>query len=111
MSDLWPLLILGAAGWLWYANLRAREVAVRVARETCDRQNLQLLDSTVVLKSTRLRRQPAGQLALQRAYQFEYSESGANRQRGFIILSGRRIDSIGLARQQEIRHTANSSGG
>jgi len=86
---------------MWYENLRAREVAIRVARDTCYQQNLQLLDSTVVLKSMRVKRRPEGQLALQRAYQFEYSESGANRQRGFIILSGRRIDSIGLAPKED----------
>ena len=97
MTDLWPLLFLGVAVWMWYENLRAREVAVRVARETCHQQNLQLLDSTVVLKRMRIKRRPKGQFALQRAYQFEYSESGANRQRGFIILSGHRVDSIGLA--------------
>ena len=100
MTDLWPLLVLGAAGWIWYDNLRAREVAIRVAGETCQQQSVQLLDSTVALKSMRLKRRPEGLLTLQRAYQFEYSESGANRQRGFIILSGRQIDSIGLAPQQ-----------
>lgn len=101
MIDLWPLLVLGLAGWIWYENLRAREVAVRVARETCQQQRLQLLDSTVVLKGMRVRREPRGRFALQRAYQFEYSESGATRQRGFIILSGHRIESIGLEPRQE----------
>lgn len=97
MTELWPLLLLGLVAWVWFENSRAREIASRAARETCQQQNLQLLDSTVVLKRVQIQRQPGGGFGLHRAYQFEYSENLADRQHGFVILSGGRVDSIGLA--------------
>jgi hypothetical protein len=101
MAGFWLLLVLGLAIWTWYDSLRAREFATRIAFETCTRQNLQLLDSTVALQHLRFRRNPDGRLGLQRAYQFEYSADGATRQRGFIILTGRQVQSIGLAAPRE----------
>jgi len=97
MTGFWLLLVLGLSVWAWYASLRAREFATGIAFETCRRQNLQLLDATVALQHARFRRDPGGRLELQRVYQFEYSTDGATRERGFIILSGRQVQSIGLA--------------
>lgn len=97
MTGFWLLLVLGMSVWAWYASLRAREIAIGIAFETCRRQDLQLLDGTVALQHVSFRRDPGGRLGLQRIYQFEYSTDGATRERGFIILSGRQVQSIGLA--------------
>lgn len=102
MEGFWLLLALGLSIWTWYDSLRAREFATRIAFETCLRQNVQLLDSTVALQRVRFRRNPHGRLGLQRTYQFEYSADGATRQRGFIILNGRQVRSIGLAAPEEV---------
>ncbi len=85
------------AAWFWYASSRAREIGTRAAMETCQRQATQFLDGTVALQRLRLARDARGRIGLQRTYQFEYSEDHDDRQRGFIIMSGFRVESIGLA--------------
>jgi hypothetical protein len=93
------ILLVGIALllWFWQESLRARELAIRAAQELCNRQNLQLLDATVMLSGLRLRRATAGHIALQRTYQFEYSRDGDVRQRGFVLLLGLRLETAGLA--------------
>lgn len=85
------------AGWAFHANLAARELANRVAADTCRRAEVQLLDGTVALLRMGLVQPADGGWALRRSYVFDYSEDGYNRCRGFIVLSGLRLDSVGLA--------------
>jgi hypothetical protein len=87
------LLSLGAA---WYANLRARELANRIALDTCQRAGVQLLDGTVAILRVALARGADGTMALRRTYVFDYSEDGASRRRGFVVLTGLELDSVGL---------------
>lgn len=93
------LLLAGIALllWFWQQGLRAREIAIRTARELCRHQSLQLLDGTVALNGLRLRRARTGRVALQRTYQFEYSHDGQMRERGFVLMLGLRLESAGLA--------------
>lgn len=97
MDTLLILIGIGLLLWFWQQSLRARELAVRAAQELCQRQDLQLLDATVALSGLRLQRAPAGHIALQRTYQFEYSRDGDERQRGFVLLLGLRLQTAGLA--------------
>lgn len=83
--------------WAWHANLAAREMANRLASETCKRAEVQLLDGTVSVQRMRLARTADGSWTLRRTYVFDYSEDGYNRRRGFVVLSGLRLDSVGLA--------------
>ncbi len=96
-SGLLALATLGLVTLAWYRNLQARELAVRIARDTCRQQGLQLLDATVALQRLALRRDPAGRLALQRTYRFEYTEDSFSRQQGFVVLHGARLETVGLA--------------
>lgn len=95
-SGLVLLLLLGLLAWFWQNTLRARESALHAARELCQRQQLQLLDATVTLQSLRLRRGEHGRLQLRRTFQFNYSDTGENRRTGFILMTGNRIDQVGL---------------
>jgi hypothetical protein len=79
----------------WYHNMRVRETANRIAGEICRRQSLQLLDGTVSLAALRPRVSPRG-LHLERTYVFDYTSSGAERARGFIIMLGQNLHSAGL---------------
>lgn len=97
MQPLLLLIALGALAWFWLQSLRARDLAVRVAQDLCRRQDLQLLDATVALSALRLRRTPQGHVALHRTYRFEYSVDGVQRQLGFVLLLGLRLESAGLA--------------
>src|SRR4029079_11653135 len=77
--------------WLWLDSLKAREVAVRTAREICAAESLQLLDWTVAITSLKLARDDLGRARLQRAYDFEYSDTGNNRIKGNLVLLGHRV--------------------
>lgn len=83
--------LLALLAWLWLDSLRARDAAVAAAREACAAEGLMLLDDTVAIAGLRLRRGDDGRVHLQRAYDFEYSDSGNNRIDGSIVLLGRAV--------------------
>lgn len=85
------ILLLAALAWLWLDSLKAREVAVRAAREICTAEGLMLLDYTVAIASLKLARDDNGRIQLQRAYDFEYSDTGDNRLKGNVVLQGHRV--------------------
>ncbi len=97
MTELALVAAAAAIGWYWYSSLRAREQAAQAAAEACRRQNLQFLDDTVALQRLALTRDHYGHLALRRSYRFEYSQIGNDRQQGFIIVVGARVETVGLA--------------
>lgn len=91
MLELCGLALLTALGWLWYDSLNVREIAVRAAREACVAEGLLFLDDTVGISSLKLGRDGAGRLQLQRAYEFEYSDTGDNRLKGSVVMLGQRV--------------------
>jgi hypothetical protein len=94
-SGLILLVLLGALLWFWQSTLQVRERALNAAHDVCRRQQLQLLDATVVLQGLSLRRS-AGQLRLQRTFRFSYSQDGHDRNTGFIITVGNHVEQVGL---------------
>ena len=90
-TEILSILILAAAGWLWLDSLKAREAAVRAARAACAAEGLMLLDDTVSIGNLKPARDDAGRLRLQRAYNFEYSDTGNNRLHGSVVLLGDRV--------------------
>jgi hypothetical protein len=102
MNDDLMVLIL-AAGCLaifykiWQSALDAREEANRVARDTCSRAVVQLLDGTVAFAGFRLQRDPRRRRRLLRTYTFDYTRDGIEREQGFVVLAGRRLEAVGLA--------------
>ena len=95
-ASLIPLLLLALVLWFWQNTLRIREFAVAVARQTCSRQDLQLLDGTVVLHRVGLKRSASGHMAVRRTFLFAYSEDGIERHTGFVIMLGSQIEQVGL---------------
>jgi hypothetical protein len=82
--------------WAWHASLAAREFANRIATETCSEAGVQLLDGTVAMLKLALARAADGRLVVRRTYVFDYSEDGYGRRRGFVVLTGLSLDSVGL---------------
>ena len=80
---------------VWRSSVDARGIAFGAAREACERASFQLLDGTVVFKSWRAGRAATG-IVLERTYLFDYSEDGATRRQGFVILRGQEIEVVGL---------------
>jgi hypothetical protein len=93
---LFLLVALLATVAFWHDSLGAREAANNAARETCTATGAALLDGTVAFQALRVVRGDAGRLQFERKYLFDYSTDGATRQQGFVIVSGRRVESIGL---------------
>jgi hypothetical protein len=88
--ELLVLALMGAAIWLWFDSLKAREIGVRAAAKACAEEGLQLLDETVAIRSLRPARDDDGQLKLRRIYAFEYSDNGDNRRPGSVTMLGQR---------------------
>ena len=96
----WGMLLvvtlLAALVLFWHSSLAARELANRVATETCTNANVQMLDGTVAIHRLRLVRGGDAPLAWRRIYVFDYTEDGFARKRGFVVLTGDDIDTVGL---------------
>ena len=103
--EILPILLLAAAAWLWLDSLKAREVAVRAARAACSADGLMLLDDTVAIAHLKPARDDEGRLRLQRAYNFEYSDTGNNRLQGSIVLLGHHVTllNVGLRLPPNVR--------
>ncbi len=102
MSDDLLFLVLAAAALsivykVWQVSLDAREAANRIARETCSKAVVQLLDETVAFAGFRLTRDARGRRRFLRTYTFDYTNDGFERAQGFVILAGLRLEAVGLA--------------
>jgi hypothetical protein len=89
--EITAVLICIAVGWFWMDSLKAREAALRAAREACAQDDLLFLDQTVSITAIKLVRDENGRIQLQRSYEFEYSDTGDNRRKGSVVLLGRRV--------------------
>lgn len=96
----WELLaaaaFAAALGFFWHSSLAARELANRVAADTCTQAGVQMLDGTVAIHRLRVVRGMDAPFAWQRIYVFEYTEDGYSRRRGFVVTTGDVLDSVGL---------------
>ncbi|HEX4153038.1 MAG TPA: DUF3301 domain-containing protein [Steroidobacteraceae bacterium] len=88
---------LALAYTAWHSALEAREAANRIARDACSRAVVQFLDDTVAFAGFSLRRDVTGRRRLLRTYTFDYTPDGFDRAQGFIVLSGARLEAVGLA--------------
>ena len=89
--EIFGILMLAGIAWLWLDSLKAREIAVRAARAACMADGLLLLDDTVAISNLKPARDDDGHVKLQRAYNFEYSDTGNNRLTGSVVLMGHRV--------------------
>ncbi len=84
-----PLII----AYYWQAQ-GVRETALRATRLYCQREQLQLLDESVALRSLWLKRGADGRVHIWRGYQFEFTVTGGERYIGKTVTLGRLIESI-----------------
>jgi hypothetical protein len=98
MENLLAILFLLLVGWLWLDTLRAREMAVGLARRACERDDVQFLDQAVALRRIGLRWTREG-VRVRRQYRFEFSEEGTGRRSGDLVLLGLRLEHLKLDRE------------
>src|ERR1700674_1624724 len=94
MSEMLALLVAAFGVWFGFDALRAREAAVRIAREACKEHGLQLLDDTVQGAPLRFARDADGFARLRRTFVFEFSEDGFNRRTGSLVMLGSQLESL-----------------
>ncbi len=97
-SIFFAFLAIATIWWLWRDSLAARELAVGVCRRSCQSEGLQFLDDTVALASIQPVF-PRGRPALRRAYQFDFSRNGDDRESGTITLTGTRLETLYIPNQ------------
>lgn len=93
---LLAVVLLAMLALFWHSSLAARELANRIAMETCASASVQMLDGTVSIHRLRLVRSGDAPLSWQRIYVFDYTEDGFARKRGFVVLTGAAVESVGL---------------
>jgi Protein of unknown function (DUF3301) len=97
----WTLLVAVIAalivGWFWHDSLKQRERANVAAQQACERASLQFLDGTVAFTQLKVYRADSGRLALRRTYVFDYTARSIERQQGFVVLAGERVETVGFA--------------
>lgn len=91
MAEIILLALFAALGWLWWDSMQAREAAVAAARAACVAEGLLFLDDTVSIAGIKPSRNANGHLLIQRAYDFEFSDTGDNRVKGGVVMLGRRV--------------------
>jgi hypothetical protein len=96
VTEILVLLVFAALAWLWFDSLKARELAMRTARNACSADGLMLLDDTVAIARMKPVRNEAGHITLERAYDFEYSDTGNNRLTGGIVLRGHQVVMVNI---------------
>jgi hypothetical protein len=103
----WPALTLliaaGLLAWFWQDSLAARERANAAAIDACGRLSLQFLDGTVAFARLQMLRGKASPFVFRRTYVFDYTANSIERRQGFVIMTGRRVDSVGFARGEELQ--------
>lgn len=97
MDTLLYATVLGTLLALWWrSSLVARARANAAALAACNEAGAQLLDGTVAFRRLRLIRDRRGRLAFGRNYVFDYSDDGASRRQGFVMLAGDEVELVGL---------------
>ena len=96
MESIILIFLFGTVIWFWFDTLHSLDRAKILCKQACEQYKLQLLDDTIVLTRVRLKRNSQGQVKIQRAYSFEFSDTGNNRQLGFLLMLGTTLEILEL---------------
>ena len=97
LGDLFWLFLLGIVGWYFWSGMAAKDRVRKIVKAHCAETGVQLLDDTVMLIRTRLKRDRSGQVRLQRQYEFEFTSTGERRYSGIAVLHGQKVRQIQLS--------------
>jgi len=78
----------------WWQSAQVHELAIKAARRTCQRCDVQFLDHTVARVSTQVKRGDQGKLRLERNYSFEFTPDGNSRYIGNVHTIANRISAV-----------------
>ena len=90
------VLLLILLAWFWSVSMKYRDIGLLLVSKACIEEGVQLLDESIVCTKMSFHRQSMGHWAVQRVYQFDFSEDGENRRRGAIHLLGSEMTFLSL---------------
>jgi hypothetical protein len=96
MKEVVIIFVMAGVYALWQNSMRARERAVTIGKRACQRDGLQFLDDTVACISLKPARVASGAWSLRRIYRFEFSDTGNNRLKGTIIMTGDELEALDM---------------
>ncbi|WP_158527265.1 DUF3301 domain-containing protein [Pelagibaculum spongiae] len=89
-------VVAGFVGFIW-KSIAIKDHAVYLAKQVCNKENLQLLNATVSQQRCWIQRdQKSGRLMFGRLYEFEFSGDGQERRKGWMTMGGMALESIHL---------------
>ena len=98
------LRVLGGMALYFLSAVRVRELALDAVGHASRRDNFQLLDQSVHIRRISLSRDETGRWRIWRQYRFDYSYDGVERRQGFVIMLGKRLQSVVVSEQAPTLH-------
>lgn len=95
MTAYFVLFAALMGGWFWFDTMKIRERANVIARQSCEKADVQFLDGTVSFAKISIINTADG-LRLRRVFVFDYSENAENRKQGFLVFSGTHVTAVGF---------------
>lgn len=96
LLDIAVLFFLALLVRLVWIQIDANRIAKRAAKKYCDKNDVQLLDQSIVLKSFRLKKSKSSLIAIERIFKFEFASIGDQRYQGKVLLQGFRVIDVEL---------------
>ena len=96
VTDLIVLIFLILACSYFWSAQRIKEMAFRATKAHCNTMEVQLLDQSVYLRAVWLKRDGEGKIRVWRSFNFEFTSTGEERNKGMIVLLGRKVLNIDL---------------
>lgn len=94
LGDILLLAALGLLCLYFLAAVRVRELALQAVRRASREDDFQLLDQSVHLRRFSFSRDESGRWHVWRQYRFDYSYDGVERRQGFVIMLGKKNQTI-----------------
>jgi hypothetical protein len=88
------LIILLAIGIFWHSTMQAREKGLAIAKQVCREIETKLLDDTIFLSHTSIKKDTRDQYQIRRIYTFRYIDIDSNIHKGTLILLGVEQESL-----------------
>ena len=94
--DVYLLGCLALLVALIWQHLEVSRRARSTAKKACEKQQLLLLDQSVILIKLRPRKSNRAFITIERTYGFEFSTTGDQRYRGELLFEGNRLKHLEL---------------
>lgn len=104
LFDVIAIVTVGALVLYVLSSIRIRELALQAALAASKRDDFQLLDQSVHIRRLSLSRDPSGRWRIWREYRFDCSYDGEERERGFVIMLGRKLQGVAVPERKRVIH-------